>query len=218
MLEKTSDGRGYPTDSQQRKKRPISWITAASPTEEAVFPPGALMSMFNASILAVILQCGTTGAAVIIIVFTPTIGLGCRSLGYIIYGANAIVIMFLTIASTVSAHVAEARSKRSATVKDITALVAIVLRKISFLFALLNATGLMVLSGFHFSNFLDNCYCNSSVTGRGKESYVIISFLDWISTMRIARIVGTILAAVSMSIYMVSLWLMSALPAEIEIV
>lgn len=126
--------------------------------------------------------------------------------------------MFLTIASTVFAHVAETRSKRSATVKDLTALAAIALRKISFLFALLNATGLMVLSGFHFSNFLDNCYCNSSVTSRGTESYVIISFLDWISTMRIARIVGTVLAAGSMSIYMVSLWLMSALPAEIEIV
>ena len=182
-----------------------------------MFPPGALISMFNASLLALVLQCGTTGAAAIIIFFTPTIGLGCRSLGYIIYGANAIVIMFLAITSTVSAHIAETRSEGSATVKDFTALAAIALRKITFLYALLNATGLMTLSGFHFSNFLDNCYCNASVTGRGTESYIIISFVDWISTMRIARTVGTVLAGVSMSIYMVFLWLMSALPAEIEI-
>ena len=151
----------------------------------------------------------------VIIVFTPTIGLGCRSLGYIIYGANAVVIMFLTIASTVFTRIAETRGERSATVKDLTALTAIALRKISFLFALLNATGLMVLSSFHFSNFLDNCYCNASVTNRGTGSYIIIFFLDWISTMRIARIVGTALAAVSMSIYMLFIWFVSALPAEI---
>ena len=125
--------------------------------------------------------------------------------------------MFLTIASTVFTRIAETRSKGSPTTRDLTALVAIALRKISFLFALLNATGLMLVSGFHFSNFLDNCYCNASVVNRGMESYVIISFVDWISTMRIARIVGTVLAAVSMSIYMVFLWFVSDLPEEVEI-
>ena len=46
------------------------------------------------------------------------------------------------------------RSKGSATVKDLTALVAVVLRRISFLFTLLNATGPMMLSSFRFPSFL----------------------------------------------------------------
>ena len=87
----------------------------------------------------------------------------------------------------------------STTVKVLTALLAVALRSISFLFALLNATGLVVLSCLHFSDFLDNCYCNASVTSRGAEAYVIISFPDWIPTMRAARIVGTTFAAVSIS-------------------
>lgn len=69
----------------------------------------------------------------------------------------------------------------------------------------------MVPPDFCFSNFLDNCYGDASVISHGAESYVIIFFLCWITTMRTARIVGTIFAAVNMPIYMVFLWLMSAL-------
>ena len=67
------------------------------------------MSMFNASILALVLQCGTAAAATIIIVFTPTVGLGCRSLGYILYGAIAVLIMFFTIVSTILTRISETR-------------------------------------------------------------------------------------------------------------
>jgi len=52
--------------------------------------------MFKASILALVLQCGTTAAAEVIIVFTPTVGFGCRALGYAIYGGLAILILFFT--------------------------------------------------------------------------------------------------------------------------
>lgn len=172
--------------------------------------------MFNACVAALILQCGITAAATGIVIFTPTIGLGCRSLGYIIYGGLAIVILFLTIVSTIFARVSETRKERSTLVKGFTAFVAIALRRICLLLALMNMTGLILISCLQFSNFLNNCYCNASVLGRGTNSYIIISYVGWINTMRTARIIATVLAGGSMFVYMVFLWLMSALPAQIE--
>ena len=169
--------------------------------------------MFWAVIPALILQCGTTAAAAIIIVFTPTVGLGCRSLGYIIYGGTAVLIMFLAIISTIFARISETRVGPSTIVKGFTAFIAITLRRVYFLLALLNSTGLIVLSCFQFSHFLDNCYCNASVIGRGQGSYVIIILGGWVSTMRTARIAGTALSAASMAVYMIFLAVTSAPPA-----
>ena len=174
--------------------------------------------MFNASIFALVIQCGTTAAAAIIIVFTPTVGLGCRSTGYVIYGGLSIVILFLTIVSTIFARLSETRLGKTTvfSIKGLTAFIAITLRRISLLLAFINSTGLIVLSCFQFSHFLDNCYCNASVLGRGTDSYIIISYVGWISTMRTARIAATALAGGSMAIFMIFLWLMSALPSEVD--
>ena len=141
--------------------------------------------------------------------------MGCRSLGYIIYGAIAVLILLLTIISTISARISETRHEQS-TIKKFTAFIAIALRRISLSLALINATGLVVLSCLQFSHFLDNCYCNASVIGRGTDSYVVASYEGWISTMRSVRIVATVFALVSMAIYMIFLWFVSALPAEID--
>ena len=172
--------------------------------------------MFIASIFALILQCGPTAAAAIIMIFTPMIGLGCRSLGYVIYGAVALLILFLTVISTISAHIAETRGKRSPTVESYASSIAVTLRWICLILAFVNATGLIVLSCFQFSSFLDNCYCGASVIGRGTDSFIIINFEAWIPTMRKSRIGATVLAGVSMAVYMFFLWFMSSLPADID--
>jgi len=175
--------------------------------EKVVFPPGAFASMFNAAVMALILQCGTAAAATITMVFTPTVGLGCRSLGYTIYGGTAVVIMFLTIISTIFARISEI----STSVKDFTAFIAIALRRISFLLALINGVGLIVFSCFQFSHFLDNCYCNASVLSRGTGSHIIIFAAGSVTTMRNSRIVGAVLSGVVMVVYVVFIWLISAI-------
>ena len=176
------------------------------------------MSMFNASIFALVLQCGTTAAAVTVVAFTPTIGLGCRSLGYTLYGGVSILILILTVISTISARISETRVKRSTTfsIKGLTASIAIALRRLSLFLAFLNTVWLIVLSSFQFSHTLNNCYCNAAVTGNGTDSYIIISFEGWISTIRAGRVSATILAAASMAIYMTFIWLMSALPTGFD--
>ena len=63
---------------------------------------------------------------------------------------------------------------------------------------------------------MDNCYCNGSVIGLGADAYIVFSYQGWIPSVRNSRIVATIVAAVSMSIYMGFLWFVNALPAEID--
>ena len=165
--------------------------------------------MLKAAVFALLLQIGITSAAVVVIVFTPTVGLGCRSLGYIIYGGVSIIILFLTIVSTILARISETRQDESPYIKSITAFFAIVLRWICYLLALINSVGLITLSCFQFSNFLANCYCNSSVIGDGKSTYIAIVLKDWIPMMRKYRAAGVTIAAGSISIFMVVLRLIS---------
>ena len=172
--------------------------------------------MINASFFGIFLQCGITGAAVVVMTHSTVSGIGCRCLGYLIYGANALIVMFLTIASTTLARISETRRENSSTVKDITKCAAIALRRFCFSLAFVNAVGLVVFSGIHFSNILDNCYCNAVVISRGKGSYVVISFSERVPAMRATRIAGTIFAATTMTFFMFSLWLLSDIPPEIE--
>ena len=176
--------------------------------------------------MALILQFGISIAAAIITIYTPTVGVGCRSLGYIIYGGIAIAIMFLNIISTIVVHISENRNGRPTaenpanenfitkhiTGGSLTAFIAITLRRLSLFLAFVNTVGLILFSFIQFSDFLNNCYCNASIIGRGTDSYVLITTYEgWISTMRTSRIVATVLAAACTTIYMVVLWFMSDL-------
>ena len=164
--------------------------------------------------MALILQCGITVAAAVVVIFTPPVGLGCRSLGYILYGINAIVIMFFNIISTILVRFSETRTK-SSTIKDFTAFAAIILRRSSLLFAFANAVGFVVLSFLLFSGFLNNCYCLTGVIGRGSDAYIVVATYEgWTSMMRASRIAATILAATCMAIYMIFLRLMTRLPEK----
>ena len=175
------------------------------------------MSMSTASIFALILQCGTTTSASLIAILTPTIGVGCRSLGYLLYGGTFIITIFLTMISTILARISETRDGRSTVVKKFTAFAAIALRRISLFLAFVNATEMVLLTYLQFSNFLANCYCMASVIRRGTDSHITVIYEGWISTMRNSRIAATVLATTCMTIYITFVWIISALPADIDL-
>ena len=180
------------------------------------FPQGALTSMFIASIFALILQCGTTAAATIIVAFTPKPGGWCRSVGYIIYGGIAVIIMFLTIISTISTRISETRADRSTTVKDFTAFIAIALRRISFLLAFANATWLIMCSILPTFALFNTCYCSATHISRGVDSFILFVSKDPPQKIEISRIIATGLAVACTTSYMIFLWIMSASPKETE--
>ena len=56
------------------------------------------------TVLAMVLQWGTTGTALMIAYLTPTKGLGCRSGAYLFYGTNATVAWFSLAMSSLISH------------------------------------------------------------------------------------------------------------------
>jgi len=193
-------------EKEEKRRSASGVIPTLTMEKKVVFPPGAFISMFNATIMALVLQCGTTVAATVIIVFTPPSGSGCRPLIYAAYGGASIVIMFLNIISTIFTRISETR-KGLAFVKCFTGFIATTLRRISFLLAFVNGVGLIVSSCFQFAHLLDGCSCNVSFPGAGSISP------DW---MRNSRIIATAVSAGVMAIYMVFLWFMTRLPDDLE--
>jgi len=203
-------------EKKQSTYESASETAATPPTKKAVFPPGALGSMLTASVMAFILQFGVAAASTVIFVYTPTVGLGCHSLGYILYGVLSLLILYLTMASTILARISETRNERSTVVKQFTAFIAIAFRRITLFLAFINAAGLIFYFFAHFAYLFGTCYCYASVLGRGKDSYVVATYDGWISVMRTSRILASLLAAGSMATFMIFLRVMSSFPSEID--
>ncbi|RDB30039.1 hypothetical protein Hypma_013864 [Hypsizygus marmoreus] len=158
-----------------------------------------------ASILALFLQWGATGAAIIVVWFTPTTGLGCRSGAYLLYGALSTVVWFLLVLSSLLSHYAmttpHASGKPSVRIARLSS---IAFRRLGKLVATCNAIWIVMTCLFQFTNFFDRCYCNSSVLGRGFNSYNVVEFMaNDILGMRGAWIGGVVLAAGSATMFVV---------------
>ncbi|KAG7451519.1 uncharacterized protein BT62DRAFT_1000769 [Guyanagaster necrorhizus] len=60
--------------------------------------------VLKASIAALVVQWGTTASGIVVIYFTPTKGLGCRSLSFLLYGLVSTVAWWCMIVSAWLAH------------------------------------------------------------------------------------------------------------------
>jgi len=144
-------------------------------------PTGVWKGMFIASVFALGLQWGTTGSAALILISTPTTGLGCRSGSYILYGTVSTMIWLVLLLSSYLAHHAKVRHDCGVPRSGINAVtvaegLATLLRRLSILAAGFNTLGIVLACVFQFSNFYSTCYCNSSVLGRGAQhAYNIIA-------------------------------------------
>ena len=171
-------------------------------------PSGMWTRIFIASVFALGLQWGTTGSAVITLIFTPTTGLGCRSGSYILYGAISTMIWLALLLSGYLAHYAKLRRDRntsgsgynSATVAEG---LATFLRRLSIVAAACNTLCIVLACVFQFSDFYSTCYCNSSVLGRGgQHAYNVIATGYDYSQMKGAWIGGVVLAAGCVALFL----------------
>lgn len=142
---------------------------------------GIFLRMFLASLLPIALQWATTGAAVLVVYFTPATGLGCRSLGYIIYGVLATMVWAMLVASSIISHYTYSNSGRSSwspffsIAMHLAKVLSNLLRWGGKLLATVNAVWVVTASMLQFADVYDNCYCNSSVLGRGvQHAYDIV--------------------------------------------
>jgi hypothetical protein len=131
------------------------------------------------------LQWGTAGAAIIIVFYTPTVGLGCRSGAYLVYAAASTLTWVLLVTSSILTHfLATSRthagstsehpsSDRSKVLRFVRTL-AIFLRRLGKSLAACNAIWIVLVCMLQFGGFFNRCYCFGSVLGLRSGAYDIL--------------------------------------------
>ncbi|EDR06177.1 uncharacterized protein LACBIDRAFT_328972 [Laccaria bicolor S238N-H82] len=190
-----------------------------------VFNYARFFPMFLASGLALMLQWGTAGAAFVQAWYTPTRGLGCRSLAVLIYAVLSTTVWMMLVTSSILTHYAsnpqhrseghvihegEARDEEGQALLEDKAIrhrstarwISIMLRRLGKLIAGFNAVWAVTACFCQFGNVFDNCFCNSSVFSLGKHAYSVITLQDldfWI--IQSAWIGSVFLAGATAAIY-----------------
>ncbi|KAJ7653297.1 hypothetical protein DFH06DRAFT_531204 [Mycena polygramma] len=200
-----------------------AYVRPTRPLSRSHWGPDVFSRFLVSSLLALCLTWATTGAAVIVVWFTPTIGLGCRSGAYVLYGALSTLVWMMLVTSSALAHYSTqvtlniegqrvyTRSTRVA------GTLSIILRRLGKVIAACNAVWIVLACIFQFSSFFDRCYCNSSVLGLGSFAYDVIQLVKTdISTMKTAWIGGVALASGSAILFVVfvNIFINPPLPPE----
>ncbi|KAE9366619.1 hypothetical protein N431DRAFT_495066 [Stipitochalara longipes BDJ] len=138
---------------------------------------GTNLNCVGAAIVAIILGWGTTGAGLLIAYKTPTVGLGCDSGVYLIYGVVATAAWLLLVLSAYLSHLhytsLESPSSYNA---PFVAPVAILTRLAGKSLACLNTCFILVTSVLQFTNLYNNCWCSAAVAGLGRDKGWVILF------------------------------------------
>ncbi|PPQ91609.1 hypothetical protein CVT25_012790 [Psilocybe cyanescens] len=174
-----------------------------------------------ASLFALILQWGTTGAAIIINWFVPTIGLGCRSASFIIYGALSTIVWIMLLISSLLTYYSVCTTERRllkghgavSISYRIMSWFSVLLRRSGKIIATLNTVWIISTALLQFGSFYDRCYCNSNVFGSRDNAYnVIIPNQDDATRMREAWIGGFSLASMSTALFIGFVFLLTNAP------
>ncbi|EGN91772.1 hypothetical protein SERLA73DRAFT_118209 [Serpula lacrymans var. lacrymans S7.3] len=171
-----------------------SYCLAPTDTVRSRWGSGIFARMCVASLMALLLQWGTTGAALLGVLYTPTTGLGCRSLAYLTYGIISTLIWMIMVASSVLAHYASHRPKAGSS--RVALFLSESLCWLGKAMATINGIGIIAVCVFQFSNVFDTCFCNASVFGRGKSAYsVVYPAIGALDSTRKAWIGGLVMAS-----------------------
>ncbi|KAJ7031199.1 hypothetical protein C8F04DRAFT_1111902 [Mycena alexandri] len=125
--------------------------------------PGAVVKhMWMAAIAAVFLQWGTTGAAVFVAYWTPSVGIGCRSGSYLIYGVAATLSWIMLILSHLLSHEVMQRLERNPNhTSSILSFLAVSARLFGKTLAICNAMWLIASSVMEDIGYFQTCWCQT---------------------------------------------------------
>ena len=195
--------------------------------EWSEIPSSTWISMGFSAVLAIFLQWGTTGAALMIAYLTPTMGLGCRSGGYLLYGINATISWLLLAASSLFSHSAMLRYQREkqkevalptgepsharrsmcALISDMVSVrgLAALTRYFGKALAVANAFLLVAISLFEFTGGFNNCWCYADTVGLGDAGWVVL-FKTARDLEQAAKVPWAMGIALSIFVCLFSLW------------
>jgi len=174
----------HPDNRRGSEEQVEKYCTPHTEVMRSHWGPNVLSRFLLASFVALSLQWGTTGAAIIILWYTPTVGLGCRSGSYLVYAAASTLVWMLLVISSILTHYVSPRHSypdqhRSLDhhfmfMDSIAEVLAIMLRRLGKLLAACNAAWIVLACLLQFSNFYSRCYCNSCATSLGRRAYTVV--------------------------------------------
>jgi hypothetical protein len=178
--------------------------------------PQYVQRFLLASIAGLSLQWGTAGAAVMSVYYTPTVGIGCRSLIWLVYaGVSTLVWAMLVVSSFLanrvrrdSGHVGKTKFRYQWRKKSIE-LVSKVLRDLGKLLAISNAFAVVCTSLAHFANVFKTCYCNSAVIGLGKRAGYFIFWVPGSLNLLVPWVGGVVMGLSTAVLYFMFLVVLS---------
>ena len=144
-------------------------------TPSSLWAPGIWRRIVIASVLALGLQWGTAGAAMFVHYTSPPVGLGCRSLLSLLYGAMGTVSFSLFLASSILAHVSRPLPGRAHTrLRSCTCWVvgAVICRCLGKCVAIASAIGVLLMSFFDVTGVFASCFCKSATFDMGRRSII----------------------------------------------
>jgi len=165
---------------KQSENRPINLeqviaYCKSSPSEtRSRWGPDVWSRMLVASLVALLLQWGTAGAAIMIVWYTPTVGLGCRSGSFLVFAAASTLAWMLLVMSSILTHFLASSNESQTRLRNFGRMVAVILRRVGKMLAACNAIWIIVVCALQFGNFYDRCFCNSSVFGLKNSAYDVL--------------------------------------------
>ncbi|KAF7340430.1 hypothetical protein MVEN_01963100 [Mycena venus] len=133
-------------------------------TSWSKIPRFVIHHMCYAAILALFLQWGTTGAAIFVAYNTPSIGIGCRSGSYLIYGIAATLSWLLLVLSNLVSHAVMQRLEQDRKGGSLGILggIAVTTRFTGKALAVLNAGWLIASSILEDIGTFQTCWCQTN--------------------------------------------------------
>ena len=155
-----------------------------------------------AVLFALGLQWGTVGAAVTIHYYagSPTVGLGCRGLSFLLYGAVATASMFFCLAASILAHIS--RPQHGSVHQPSSSQMyldggAVLCGYLGKALACTSGTGIMIICFFLSSGVYDNCYCATPVFNRGVYDVALVPITSTVGSGTIRAWIGAMILASS---------------------
>ncbi|KAJ6595102.1 hypothetical protein DFH09DRAFT_906266, partial [Mycena vulgaris] len=149
------------------------YIEAEDPYPPRCWAPEVRRRVLYLSIIACAMQWSGTGSALLAAWMTPTVGFGCHSASFLLHGAVSTVSFAVIIVGVVIQQFHHSTNplsySLSASSRGRYFTLSISCRRIGKFLAWLNALTFISLDLLRFASIFDNCFCGSSVIGRGVD-------------------------------------------------
>ncbi|KAJ6571327.1 hypothetical protein B0H19DRAFT_1022813 [Mycena capillaripes] len=181
------------------------YIEPQGHSQSRCWTPGVWRRVAYSSVVAFAVQWSCTGSAVLAAWMTPTVGLGCHSASFLLYGGLSTISFIIIMAGVVIQQRHHATNPLSYTLSPSSrrwhARLSVLCRRVGKTMAWVNGCLFITLDLLRFSNIFDNCFCGSSVFGLGvHRAYNIVAYDSsmhfenwWITAIALATVAAFLL-------------------------